>query len=169
MHESILATHASASLPFSPSFYPMTEQVVLAFDFGMRRIGVALGNSITRRARPLKVVAASPVKARWAAVAQVIDEWRPTAVVVGLPRHPDGTEHAMTRSSERFGRQVAGRYGLPVMFVDERYSSAILPDHDATDADAAAVILQQWFDEQRQTNVASTRMPRQESNDEEHD
>ena len=147
----------------------MTGQVVLGFDFGLRRIGVALGNSITRQARPLKVVAASPLKARWAAVAQVIDEWRPTAVVVGLPRHPDGTEHAMTRSSERFGRQVAGRYGLPVMFVDERYSSAVLAEPDATDADAAAVILQQWFDEQRHTNVASERIPRQEANDGEHD
>lgn len=124
----------------------MTEQVVLGFDFGTRRIGVALGNSVTRQARPLRVIGATTSDARWKAIAAVIDEWRPARFVVGLPRHPDGVEHAMTRQSQRFGRQLAGRYGLPVTFVDERYSSAVL-EQDGNDADAAAVILQQWFDE----------------------
>ena len=125
----------------------MTEQVVLAFDFGTRRIGVAIGNSITRQARPLKVIA-SESSARWDAIKAVVREWHPTQFVVGLPRHPDGAEHEMTRRSQRFGRQLAGRYGIPVAFVDERYSSAVL-EGDRNDADAAAVILQQWFDETR--------------------
>lgn len=139
---------ASASAPHF-SFLPfslMTEQVVLAFDFGTRRIGVALGNSITRQARPLKVIA-SEAAARWDAIEAVVHEWHPTQFVVGLPRHPDGAEHEMTRRSQRFGRQLAGRYGLPVAFVDERYSSAVLEGEANSDADAAAVILQQWFDE----------------------
>ena len=123
----------------------MTEQVVLAFDFGTRRIGVAIGNSITRQARPLKVIA-SESAARWDAIEAVVHEWHPTQFVVGLPRHLDGAEHEMTRRSQRFGRQLAGRYEVPVAFVDERYSSAVL-ESDRDDADAAAVILQQWFDE----------------------
>jgi putative Holliday junction resolvase len=124
----------------------MTEQVVLGFDFGTRRIGVALGNSVTGQARPLRVIGGATSDARWKAIAAVIDEWRPTRFVVGLPRHPDGAEHALTKQSLRFGRQLAGRYGLPVTFIDERYSSAVLGQH-GNDADAAAVILQQWFDE----------------------
>jgi putative Holliday junction resolvase len=129
-------------LPFSP----MTEQVVLGFDFGTRRIGVALGNSITRQARPLKVIA-SESAARWDAIGTIVREWHPTQFVVGLPRHPDGAEHEMTRRSQRFGRQLAGRFGFPVAFVDERYSSVVLEGETRSDADAAAIILQQWFDE----------------------
>lgn len=124
----------------------MTEQVVLGFDFGTRRIGVALGNSVTRQARPLRVIGGATSDARWKAIAALIDEWQPARFVVGLPRHPDGADHAMTRQSQRFGRQLAGRYGVPVSFVDERYSSAVL-EQDGNDADAAAVILQQWFDQ----------------------
>src|SRR5262245_42055920 len=104
----------------------MTERVVLGFDFGTRRIGVALGNSITRRARPLQVIAAEATAARWNAITALVEEWHPAEIVVGLPRHPDGAEHEMTKRSQRFGRQLAGRYGLPVAFVDERYSSAVL-------------------------------------------
>jgi putative Holliday junction resolvase len=125
----------------------MTERVVLGFDYGTQRIGVALGNSITRQARPLEVIAAADTAARWRAIAALIDQWRPGQLVVGLPRHPDGTEHAMTRQADRFGRQLAGRFGLPVAFVDERYSSAVVDARAAVDAHAAAIILQQWFDE----------------------
>lgn len=145
MREPLSAVHPSAPQP-SVSFSPMTEQVVLGFDFGARRIGVALGNSITRHARPLQVVAAAPSAARWDAIAVLIREWQPAQIVVGLPRHPDGAGHEMTALAERFGRQLAGRYGLPVAFVDERYSSAVLEPDARLDSDAAAVILQQWFD-----------------------
>ena len=145
MLEPVLAARVPApARPFLPHS-SMTEQVVLGFDFGTRRIGVALGNSITRRARPLQVIAAGPA-VRWEAIAALIREWRPAQIVVGVPRHPDGAEHEVTRQARRFGRQLAGRHGLPVAFVDERYSSAVL-DGAASDAEAAAVILQQWFDE----------------------
>jgi putative Holliday junction resolvase len=136
----------------------MTEQLVLGFDFGTRRIGVALGNSITREARPLRVVVASPAAARWNAIAAVLQEWRPDRIVVGLPRHPDGAEHAMTRQAQRFGNQLHGRYGLPVVFVDERYSSAVLQG-ESNDADAAAVILQQWLDEQTELGAPIPALP----------
>lgn len=152
MREPVLATRPSAPRSISLPQRPMTEEVVLAFDYGTRRIGVAVGNSITRSARPLQVVAAAG-NARWRAIAAIVQEWRPARAVVGLPRHPDGAEHAMTLQAQRFGRRIAGRYGLPVVFVDERYSSAILDAGSTNDAHAAAVILQQWFDE-RQPAVA---------------
>ena len=147
MLEPLLAARAPATHFQSVSLSSMTEQVVLGFDFGRRRIGVALGNSITRHARPLRVIEAANADARWSAITAIVQEWRPGAIVVGLPRHPDGAEHAMTGHAQRFGRQLAGRYGVPVSFVDERYSTAVLAGKGANDADAASIILQQWFDE----------------------
>jgi putative Holliday junction resolvase len=140
--------HAARAAELSASPVPMTtEQVVLAFDHGTRRIGVAIGNTVTRRARPLSVIEADDNAARWQAIAQLIGEWSPARLVVGVPRHPDGTPHEMTARCEKFARQLAGRYGLPVASVDERYSSAVLGQQEDLDAHAAAVILQQWFDE----------------------
>lgn len=124
--------------------------IVLGFDFGTRRIGVALGNSITRSARALRIVQrrAAPARAHWDELAALIEEWRPCRLVVGVARHPDGTPHRMTAQCERFARQLEGRFGLPVARVDERYSSAVVPGGAAgADDQAAAVILQQWFDE----------------------
>jgi putative Holliday junction resolvase len=147
MREPVTSARAvSQHFPFFHS--SMTEQVVLGFDFGTQRIGIALGNSVTRQARPLHVIEATTAAARWRRIGAVVSEWHPTAFVVGVPRHPDGAPHAMTRQAERFGRQLNGRYGLPVAYVDERFSSAVLAKGAATDADAAALILQQWFDEQ---------------------
>ncbi len=122
----------------------MTDSVVLAFDFGLRRIGVAIGNSITREARPLSIIDAQG-DARWPRIAAVIAEWQPTQLVVGIPRHPDGAPHEMTARCEKFARQLHGRHQLPVASVDERYSSAVVAG--GRDDDAAAVILQQWFNE----------------------
>lgn len=121
----------------------MTEVVVLAFDFGTRRIGVAIGNTVTREARPLAVIDATG-SARWDRIAALVDEWQPAQIVVGIPRHPDGTPHELTERCERFARQIEGRHRRPVARVDERYSSAVVPG-GADDA-AAAVILQQWLE-----------------------
>lgn len=122
----------------------VTDGIVLGFDFGLRRVGVAVGNGITRHAQPLAVIA-DPGDVRWRRIAELIASWQPAQLVVGIARHPDGAPHEMTTRCERFARQLAGRFGLPVARVDERYSSAVVPGgHD--DA-AAAVILQQWFEE----------------------
>ncbi len=125
----------------------MTDEVVLGFDFGARRIGVALGNGVARSARPLRVIDSEPLATRWSAIEALLKEWQPARLVVGLPVHPDGAEHEMTQRARRFGRQLEGRFGLEVAFVDERYSSVTLRAGHDTDADAAAVLLQQWFDE----------------------
>jgi putative Holliday junction resolvase len=118
----------------------------LAFDFGTRRIGVAGGNTLLGRAGALAAVAAGA--AQWGAIARLVDEWKPDALVVGVPFHPDGAEHDNTRRARAFGRQLRGRFGLPVHEVDERYSTTealATGAHDA-DAAAAAVILQQFLD-----------------------
>lgn len=132
-----------------PFLSTMTDRVVLGFDFGARRIGVAIANSITREARPLTTVNAATVTARWDAVAALLAEWEPAQLVVGIPRHPDGAPHEMTARCERFARQLEGRFGRPVARVDERYTSAVSERADDVDAAAAALILQQWFDEER--------------------
>jgi putative Holliday junction resolvase len=126
----------------------MTEAVVLAFDFGERRTGVAIANTVTRTARPLTTIDAPTNEARWHAIGAIVAEWQPAAFVVGVPRHPDGTAHAMTARCERFARQLEGRYGRPVTRVDERYSSAVSGAAADVDAEAAAVILQQWLDQE---------------------
>lgn len=126
----------------------MTERVVLGFDFGERRIGVAIGNSVTRQARPLATIGAATVAARWDALAALVGEWDPAQLVVGIPRHPDGTPHEMTLRCERFARQLEGRLRRPVARVDERYTSAVSAPAPDVDAAAAALILQQWFDEE---------------------
>lgn len=125
----------------------MTDGVVLAFDYGTRRIGVAIGNGVTREARALTTIDAISNDGRWNAVGAVIEQWQPTQLAVGIPRYPDGAQHEMTVRCERFARQLEGRYRLPVARVDERYSSAVVEQAEDVDAAAAAVILQQWFDE----------------------
>jgi putative pre-16S rRNA nuclease len=124
-----------------------TGGVVLGFDFGARRIGVAIANAVTRTARPLATVEASDAGARWKEIAALVDEWRPDSLVVGIPRHPDGVAHELTARCERFARQLEGRFRLPVARVDERYSSAVSEGVTDVDAAAAAVILQQWLAE----------------------
>lgn len=133
-------------LPTFPVVPPMTDSVVLGFDFGARRIGVAIGNTLTCEARPLTTIDAAHDAMRWREIGAIVAQWEPQALVVGIPRHPDGTPHAMTARCERFARQLEGRYQLPVDRVDERYSSAVVQSADDVDAAAAAIILQQWLE-----------------------
>jgi putative Holliday junction resolvase len=133
----------------------MREETVLAFDFGEKRIGVAIGNSVTGSARALTTLKPRDGDDRFAQISQLLREWAPTRLVVGLPQHPDGTAHEMTQRCRRFANQLQGRFGLPVVMVDERYSSveaeALLgaaARGAAIDAEAARVILQQYLDEQ---------------------
>jgi putative holliday junction resolvase len=124
---------------------------LLAFDYGEKRIGVAVGNTLLRQARALTIIANRNREYRFETVGKLIGEWQPNALVVGLPSHPDGTPHAMTQQAKRFGNQLNGRFSLPVTWIDERYSSvaaaAALGRDDAIDAEAARIILQQYFDE----------------------
>jgi putative Holliday junction resolvase len=127
-------------------------KAVLGFDFGLKRIGVAVGNTAIRHAQPLITIKEATNDAKFAAIAALVDEWQPAICVVGLPLHPDGVEHEMTLRCRRFANQLRGRFGIETVLVDERYSSAIIPRQrgESIDAQAAAIILQQYFDEYAQ-------------------
>jgi putative holliday junction resolvase len=118
----------------------------LCFDFGTRRTGVATGNSLLGRAQPLKTLAVEG-DARFEAIAKLIADWQPDALVVGVPFHPDGAAHENTQRARRFARQLHGRFRLPVHEVDERYTTTEALSSGAADADAAAaaIILDQFL------------------------
>lgn len=122
---------------------------ILGFDFGLKRIGVAVGNSILRQASPLTIITAATNDDKFSAIAKLVAEWEPDLAVVGLPLHPDGAEHEMTVRCRRFANQLHGRYGIQTVLVDERYSSAVLSQArgEYIDDAAAAIILQQYFDD----------------------
>ena len=124
---------------------------VMAFDYGTRRVGVAVGNSITRAGEALKTIAAANADTLFKEIEGLLAEWQPNQLIVGLPTHPDGADHEMTTKSKRFGNQLYGRFNLPVDWVDERYSSVVLEGdadmHDNLDAHSAALILEQYFAE----------------------
>jgi putative holliday junction resolvase len=121
-------------------------QSFLAFDFGLKRTGVAIGNTLLGTASALTTVAAEGA-ARFERIAALIDEWQPDALVVGVPVHPDGAPHDNTRRAQRFARQLHGRFRLPVHEVDERYSTVEAIAGGAADVDAAsaAIILDQYL------------------------
>jgi putative Holliday junction resolvase len=123
-------------------------ELVFGFDFGIKRIGIAMGNTLTGHAQPLALVKAIDNAERFRQIGALIAEWGPARLVVGEPRHPDGTEHDMTARCRRFANQLHGRFALPVTLVDERYSSAVLEARrgEHIDDKAAAIILQQYFD-----------------------
>lgn len=127
---------------------PMT---VMAFDYGTRRVGVAVGNTEIRVSQALKTIAAANAENLFLEIESLFKEWQPKQIVVGLPTHPDGTEHEMTSKAKRFGNQIYGRFHLPVAWVDERYTSAVLEAdpqmYDNLDAHSAALILEQYFAE----------------------
>lgn len=128
-------------------------ETLLAFDFGTRRIGVAIGNTITGTGRPLAIVPAERNDLKFAGIAALIEEWRPDRLVVGRPLHPDGAEHEGTARAERFARQLEGRFARPVIMVDERYSTVearrSLAAGEPDDAEAAAIILRQYLHDQQ--------------------
>jgi putative Holliday junction resolvase len=123
-------------------------EIVLGFDFGVKRIGIAMGNTLTGQAQPLTVIKAIDNATRFQVIGELINEWKPARLIVGEPRHPDGAEHDMTQRSRRFANQLHGRFSLPVELVDERYSSVVIAQKrgEVIDAKAAAIILQQYFD-----------------------
>ena len=129
--------------------------VLLAFDYGTRRIGVAVGETVTRTARPLGLVSVRRNRPDWAEVGRLIAAWRPARLVVGLPLTMEGEEQEASGGARRFGRQLEGRYGLPVDLVDERLTTRVARQemadagrggHEPADPLAAQLILAGWFD-----------------------
>lgn len=127
--------------------------IVLGFDYGTKRIGVAIGQSLTRSARPLETLHARDDTPDWGAITRLIRTWRPASLVVGLPIDMDGSEQDVTVAARRFSRQLNGRYNLPVHLMDERLSSIEACSRlraqgrptNNRDAMAAQVILESWL------------------------
>jgi len=132
---------AGAAIELAPNV-----QTFLAFDFGLKRTGVASGNRLTRTATPQTTISAAG-DARFVPIAARIKEWQPDALVVGVPYHPDGASHENTLRAQKFARQLRGRFGLSVFEVDERYSTTEAHALGAADADAASacIILEQFL------------------------
>jgi putative holliday junction resolvase len=138
-------------------------KIVLAFDFGLRRIGVACGDTLSRNAQSLETVPAGPNGPRWELLGSMMRDWRPDMAVVGLPYNVDDSENAMTGAAREFAAEVARRFAVEVVMVDERYSSLEAEARLQTaresgsrrrrvaksdvDAAAACVILERWFTE----------------------
>jgi putative Holliday junction resolvase len=148
-------------MPEAPA--PRGVQLVLAFDFGLRRIGVACGDTLSASATPLAAVAAGPAGPQWSTIDTLIRDWQPALAVVGLPYNADGTESGMTGAARGFAGELQTRYRLRVELTDERYSS--LEAHERlkqareegvrrrrigkadVDAAAACIILERWISE----------------------
>ncbi|NOL52371.1 Holliday junction resolvase RuvX [Pelistega suis] len=127
----------------------MPELIVLAFDFGLKKIGVALGNTFLKEAQPLEIIRTETKQARFEAIANLIQKWEPDVLVVGLPLTETGEEQFASGHARRFANQLHGRFNLPVELVDERGSSMEaqqrLSKNIDEDAVAAAIILERYF------------------------
>jgi putative Holliday junction resolvase len=142
---------------------PSRPKIVLAFDFGLRRIGVACGDTLSRSASALQTVPSGPNGPRWELIAAIMRDWQPDMAVVGLPYNVDGSDSDMSGAARGFAAELARRFGIEIVLVDERYSSL---DAEARlksaresglrrgrasksdiDAAAACVILERWFTE----------------------
>ena len=127
----------------------MPEETLLAFDYGTKKLGVALGTSLLRQARPLDIILEPTRVGRFNRISALIDTWQPERLVVGLALATDGTDQYATNRCRRFAHQLEGRYRLPVELVDERGSSLQaqrIAGNAPDDALAAAIILQRYFD-----------------------
>ena len=122
MSKERLAGTSSPPSTLDPRPSPRTG-TVLAFDFGTKRIGIAVGDFETRLAHPLTTIAQPDNRARFGAIALIVAEWRPVLLVVGLPAHADGSPHPVAQLASRFAQRLKGRFGIPTAFVDERLTS----------------------------------------------
>jgi putative Holliday junction resolvase len=138
----------SDTLPPASSVVPVPAGLMtfLAIDFGLKRTGVAVGNRLIRTAQSVGTVKAEG-EARFALLEKHLKEWQPDAIVIGVPYHPDGAPHENTARAKKFGRQLHGRFAVPVFEVDERYSTTEALASGAKDADAASacIILEQFL------------------------
>ncbi|MDM8562853.1 Holliday junction resolvase RuvX [Candidatus Marithioploca araucensis] len=132
---------------------------IIGFDYGTRRIGIAIGQTLTATAHPLTIVSVKKKQINWAHITTIIQEWQPDALVVGLPKHADGSDNTITAAVRRFSWQLQGRYQLPVHTIDETLSSVAAVEKMLSspflkkknrknlDAFAAQIILETWFTE----------------------
>jgi putative holliday junction resolvase len=156
-----LGTHnmiSQSHLPILERSYPDITGTVLAFDFGEKRIGIAVGETMLKTAHALTTINSEVNEIRFAEIEKLIKEWQPNLLVVGLPTYLDGTTHQLTQLAKKFAQRLEGRFNLPIIMMDERLSSIEASEHLSNagvkareqkaiiDAVAAQVILQSYFD-----------------------
>jgi len=132
-------------------------ETLLAFDYGEKHIGVAVGQTLTGTANPLETIRVTRTSPDWSAISRIVKTWQPNALVVGLPLNMDGSEQTVSRRARRFGDQLLGRFQLPVHLVDERLTTREARDRLATEGRAgsddhpvaAQIILESWLNEQK--------------------
>lgn len=149
---------SQSHLPILERNYTDITGTILAFDFGEKRIGIAVGETMLKVAHPLTTIEAEENDIKFSQIASLIQEWRPNLLIVGLPAHLDGEVHSLTQLSKKFAQRLEGRFNLPVKMVDERLSSAEasqslrdigingIKQKAMLDAVAAQIILQSYFD-----------------------
>jgi len=144
----------------------MSNGTIMAFDYGSKRIGVAIGQQLTASTQPLETVAVRQNKPDWDHISRLLQEWQPGLLLIGLPLTEDGAEQEMSIAARRFANRLNGRYQLPVELVDERFSSIEAEElvvnarrngrlkksklKQAVDQIAAELIIQTWLTEQQQ-------------------
>jgi len=129
------------------------QGVVIGFDFGLKRIGVAIGQTITQTATPESIVKSKDGKPDWEHISKLFSEWRPCAILVGLPMRLNGEEQALTQPARKFGQRLSGRYNRPVFYIEEQLSSVEAENRAMKnnikskhiDDHAAQIILQNWL------------------------
>jgi putative Holliday junction resolvase len=125
------------------------EGVVIGFDFGLRRIGVAIGQTITQTASPEAIVNSKDGKPDWEHISKIFEQWQPVAILVGLPMRLDGTEQALTQPARKFGQRLSGRYNRPLYFIEEQLSSIEAESRGLKqqhiDDHAAQILLENWL------------------------
>jgi len=142
-----------SSYPHHPN---EVEGLVLGFDFGLKRIGVAVGQTLTQTATPETIISSKDGVPNWAAISALFEQWHPNAIVVGLPMHLDGSEQPITQSARKFGQRLSGRYKRPVFYIEEQLSSIeaehrILPKRGQhIDDHAAQILLENWLNERHE-------------------
>jgi len=149
---------SQSHLPILERNYPNITGTIMAFDFGEKRIGIATGETILKTAHALTTIESESNDTRFAEIGKLIQEWKPSLLLVGLPTHLDGAEHQLTHLSKKFAQRLEGRFNLPLIMMDERLSSAEAAQQlghagvsaklqkNMIDAVAAQVILQSYFD-----------------------
>lgn len=136
----------------------VAEGVIIGFDFGLKRIGVAIGQTLTQTANPETIVASRDGVPDWSHITQLFEQWQPSAIVVGLPMRLDGREQALTQPARKFGQRLSGRYHRPVYFIEEQLSSVEAEQRQQQqkphkskqkiDDQAAQIILENWLQTQ---------------------
>ena len=132
---------------------------IIAFDYGEKKIGVAVGQTSTNSSSPLQIIFNKDNKTNWVSISSLLDEWKPDLILLGKPLNMDGSESEIMKKVDKFYKQLKSIYDADIEFIDERLTTfearEILKDEkqDNVDAHAAKILIDNWFDINREKNI----------------